>query len=146
MKDPRFSYTLPAWQPLLDGAVFVCIFRDPAACVRSMWKEAHRVASLRRMRLRFTHDDAFAAWLCCYEHILRRHRPRGGEWLFLHAAQLFDGSALPRLAAFLDAPVDGAFLDRGLIHAHDELPVPARVRAVYDELCGLAGAGIDSAR
>ena len=28
-KDPRFSFTLPAWRDALEDTGFVCVFRDP---------------------------------------------------------------------------------------------------------------------
>ena len=38
-KDPRFSYTLPIWTPLLKNAVFICVFREPGRTAHSIYKE-----------------------------------------------------------------------------------------------------------
>ena len=33
LKDPRFSYTLPAWERYLGAFTVLCVFRDPVAVV-----------------------------------------------------------------------------------------------------------------
>ena len=35
-KDPRFSYTLPAWKPFLKNVVLICVFRHPGSVVTSI--------------------------------------------------------------------------------------------------------------
>jgi hypothetical protein len=136
LKDPRFAYTLPAWRPFLGDALLVCVFREPAATAASMVAEARRQPILRSLRL--DRRQAIAVWQATYTHILERHRAAGGEWLFVHYAQLLDGSALPHLAARLGCPVDAHFADERLQRSRARGPVPAAAQALYERLCALA--------
>jgi len=145
LKDPRFAYTLPAWRPFLGQAAFVCLFRQPAATAASMLAERRRQPILRTLAM--TRRQALATWQASYTHILERHVPAGGDWLFLHYEQFLSGEALDRLERFLGVAVDRTFVDATLRRAHAAVPVLADVEAVYRRLCALAGydpAGTDS--
>ena len=134
-KDPRFSYTLPAWRAFLRGAVFICVFREPA-------RTAHSIVNACRTMYRDTFSMDFSraltVWASMYRHILGIHR-RDGEWLFVHYDQILDGSAVPRLESFLEVRVDHQFPDHQLKRSSDTGAVGPQALAVYRQLCELAG-------
>jgi hypothetical protein len=136
-KDPRFSYTLPAWRPLLkQGTAFVCVFRDPAVTAQSIRKQACFAQHLNNFSINFTR--AVEVWTLMYRHILEIHRHRG-DWLFLHYRQILGGEGLDRLEAFTGAMVDRSFPDASLRRSSSNRPVSGEARAVYQQLCELAG-------
>lgn len=137
-KDPRFSYTLPVWRPHLDldRTVFVCVFRHPGETVASMAKECRTQPYLRGMVV--PDDKLLELWRLMYGHILERHRHHG-RWLFVHYRQLLDRAFLPRLAAFTGARIDAQFPDAVLHRSRGTIALDAETRALYAELCGLAG-------
>lgn len=134
-KDPRFSYTFPAWRPFLKNTVFVCVFRHPAATAASIIKECQTMDYLRGITIDF--DRAFEVWQLIYRHVLERH-VQDGEWLFIHYNQMLKGTGADRLAAFTQAPVDKNFVVPALNRSMADRPIPPQVQEVYDQLCGLA--------
>ena len=135
-KDPRFSYTLPAWRPFLRNTVFICVFRDPASTVASILKECATARYLRNFRI--TRDQAIQVWILMYEHILEKHMHLG-EWLFLHYNQVFTREGLDRLESFTEASVDRSFPDPTLRRSFSNDPVPEEAVRIYKKLCKLAG-------
>jgi len=131
-KDPRFCYTLPAWEPLFGDAVRVCVFREPSRTANSMIEVA------RAQRVELTYDGAVEIWAAAYLQVLRRHRHRG-EWLFLHYDQVLAGTALPRLEEAVGARLDRDFADAALRRAPASGSWPPAVGEIYDELCAAAG-------
>jgi hypothetical protein len=129
-KDPRFSYTLPAWRPYLEksGAVFVCVFRQPGRTVSSMIKDVGERNYLKALPLSPAY--MWQVWIQMYDRIVREHRRRG-KWLFLHYDQAAGGSGLRRLARLLDAPVDYAFPTPALKRSADLARVPRQARVLY---------------
>ncbi|HKQ43978.1 MAG TPA: hypothetical protein VJS47_01160 [Rhizomicrobium sp.] len=134
-KDPRFSYTLPAWRPYLQNTVFLCVFRDPAVMITSTQKSLATAPYLANLKLTATHLNR--TWELIYGHILERHR-REGRWLFMHYEQFFDSTALERLSEFAEAPVSGGFAERSLQRSPPADCVSAANRAIYRELCEAA--------
>lgn len=138
-KDPRFSYTLPVWRPLLpDETGFVVVFRDPLVTARSMVKETSRVYP----RLRFDIERGLRVWTCVYRQILDRHVPEGGSWLFVHYDQFFGSrEALSRLEKFSGLEVSADFPDRDLrrTQAPPDVAVPSEATDLYERLCERAG-------
>jgi hypothetical protein len=132
-KDPRFCYTLPAWEPLFGDAVRVCVFREPSRTANSMIEVA------RTQRVELTFDGALEIWAAAYLQILRRHRHRG-QWLFMHYDQVLDGTALPRLEDAIGARLDRGFADAALRRAPASGAWPRAVGEIYAELCAAAGA------
>jgi hypothetical protein len=59
--------------------------------------------------------------------------------LFVHYRQLLDRAFLPRLAAFTGARIDAGFPDATLHRSRAEMSLGADTRAIYAELCALAG-------
>jgi hypothetical protein len=137
-KDPRFSYTLPVWRPHLDldRTVFLCVFRHPAETAASMAKECREQPYLRGMVI--ADDKLLELWRLMYGHILTHHRQHG-RWLFVHYRQLLDRAFLPRLAAFTGARIDADFPDAALHRSRPGMSLGADTRAIYAELCALAG-------
>jgi hypothetical protein len=135
-KDPRFSYTLPAWRPFLQDTVFVCVFREPMATAESilkMWKHETYIQSLA---LNFA--GALEVWELMYRHILEIHRHQG-DWLFLHYDQVLTGEGIERLERLTGAKADRSFPDATLRRSVSQRPAPAAAQRVYDRLCKLAG-------
>jgi len=137
-KDPRFSYTLPAWRPFLTDTVFVCVFRHPADTVTSMLRECSQRRYLWSLAMSL--DLGLQCWTAMYRHILDRHRHEG-RWLFLHYEQVLTDAGLDRLSAFVEAPVDRRFPDAALRRSSSALTVPEVTLFAYRELCELAGYG-----
>jgi len=135
-KDPRFSYTLPAWRPHVGDALFLCVFRHPAITVASILREVQRARYLRNLTM--TADRVMRVWELMYTHVLRIHYPAGGEWLFMHYDQFFEPEALTRLGRTLDAPVDRTFPDRALNRSIPLARIRPQLLTAYRELCALA--------
>ncbi len=136
-KDPRFSYTLPAWQPHLHNTVFICVFREPAITARSILKEVERDDYLNGIP--YTLHQAFTLWGFTYRHILEKHRHQG-EWLFLHYNQVFTPQGLDSIEALTHARVNRQFPDERLARTRaDNARVPWHIRRTYRQLCTLAG-------
>ncbi len=136
-KDPRLSYTLPAWRPFLPpSTLFICVFRHPARTAESMLREASREPYLRDLRLSFRR--ACEVWTLMYRHVLEIHA-REGEWLFLHYDQVLKGEGLDRLAAATGAMLDRSFPRPSLRRSPRRRRAPRNAREVYRELCRRAG-------
>lgn len=136
-KDPRFSYTLPVWRPHLPPDTgFVVVFRHPLVTAKSIVKETDRVYP----DLAFDTERALSVWSSIHRNILEKHVPEGGDWLFLHFDQFFDGSAFERLAAFSGAKPDEDFVDQELrrTEAQENVTLPREVEEVYRRLCRAA--------
>jgi hypothetical protein len=140
-KDPRFCYTLDAWRPVLEDAVFLCVFREPGRTASSMVTDSREREYLADLHL--SRRRALRVWSLMYQHVLHKHRHHG-EWLFVHYDQFLDGSAIPRVEALLDTQLDSNFADRNLKRTPAAAGVPRQADVLYDELCALAG--YDTAR
>jgi hypothetical protein len=131
-KDPRFCYTLPAWQPWYREAVRICVFREPSRTANSL------VASVPLQKLELSYDGALEIWAAAYLQVLRRHRHHG-DWIFVHYDQILDGTALPRLESAAGARLNPDFIDPALRRASPDGGWPAELDEIYDELCDAAG-------
>lgn len=128
-KDPRFVWTLPAWDDVLPGAVRVCVFREPLRTARSI------LGMTDTGDLGLTLAGAVGVWTAAYRRCLHLADAEGGRgWLFVHYDQLVDGTALPALSESLGAPLPGGFADAGLRRSRPEGDVPTAAAAVYYEL------------
>ena len=137
LKDPRFSYTWPAWVDLLPAdARFVCVFRHPAVMARSVLDECARQPYLASLRI--DREDAISVWVQQHLHI-RSHMDECPErWRFLHFDQILDGSVLAPLSGFLDVEIPGTFADAKLNRTRSTEPVGDEAAEVYRWLCGMA--------
>jgi hypothetical protein len=136
-KDPRFSYTLPYWRPLLRDPVFVCVFREPNRTAHSILTECRTEGYLRHVA--YGYRDALETWTLMYRHVLERHLASGGEWLFLHSEQVLSGEATPFLERALEAAVDRGFPHSALMRSPAAGNVPPETGRLYRRLCDLAG-------
>ena len=134
-KDPRFSYTLPAWLPALENTVFVCIFRDPATTVASILKECKNAQYLHSLSI--NKEQAIQVWTLMYRHILEVHHHHG-EWLFLHFDQVLEKTGIDKLADFIHARVDYSFPDAKLKRSHGTTDCFGETWDCYLKLCKLA--------
>ncbi|MBI1369150.1 MAG: hypothetical protein GC162_10915 [Planctomycetes bacterium] len=134
-KDPRFCYTLPAWRPRIGDAALLCVFRHPGATAASIVKEVNTAPYLRDLSMSI--EQAMEVWCAMYGRVLDQLADQG-DWLFVHAQQMFDPAALDRLDAFIDAKVDRDFPTPSLQRSE---PAGATERAMklYKQLCERAG-------
>jgi hypothetical protein len=135
-KDPRFSYTLPVWRRYLNpGTVFICVFREPDVTVESILKECRSQDYLSDLYI--DRRSAYRVWMSIYSHILFKHA-RGsdsGNFLFVHYNQVYEGTAIPSLSAFLDTQLESGFVDKNLKRTTPVGKVPGRAQDIYKQLC-----------
>ncbi len=135
-KDPRFSFTLPAWRDALGDARFLCVFREPAATAASILKECAEADYLRGVD--FDVERALEVWNAMYRRVLDQHRHRG-LWRFVHFDQVLTSEGLDRIAAFTESQVAREFPEARFKRSKSDAPVPRAVAETYRELCALAG-------
>jgi hypothetical protein len=135
-KDPRFAYTLPAWQRYAPEAAMVCVFREPGRTAASIVKECETALYLRGLRMDV--DRAVEVWERIYENILDKSA-KGGDWLFLHFDQLFTPDGIQRLERFAETRVDHEFADYGLRRSSNDVEVSENSKRLYAELSTRAG-------
>ena len=135
-KDPRFSYTLPVWQPLFsEDTGYICVFRHPAITAQSIVTECHNAPYLQN--LKFTFNDGLKVWALMYQHILKKHR-YSGEWLFIHFEQIFTLEGLERIEKFTGATVDRSFPEAKYNRTSSPESIPTEIQNIYKQLCELA--------
>jgi hypothetical protein len=136
LKDPRFSYTLPAWRPFLGDALLLCVFRDPGVTASSIVRECKRADHMRGAEV----DERWAlkVWEAMYRYILEVHYLQGGDWLFVHYHQLLDHSKDAELERRLRAGIDREFAVAELNRSRPDAAVPRRTARLYERLCALA--------
>ncbi|HPG27817.1 MAG TPA: sulfotransferase [Myxococcota bacterium] len=136
LKDPRFAYTLDCWRPQLGDPLFVCVFREPERTAASILREVATRDYLRGAA--FDMQAARQLWASTYRWILERHAG-SGRWLFVHAEQVVEGSAVARLEEATGAPLDADFADASLQSRVDARNARSAIddgaRGLYVELC-----------
>lgn len=137
-KDPRFSYTLPAWTPFTQDALRVCVFRHPLAVARSIVKECAQESYLAGVDM--TIDKALSAWLAAHRRILDVLRA-DGEWCWVHYDQVLSGEAFPRLEALVGAPLARGFPDADLQRNFADGDLTGELSEIYAELLALSREG-----
>jgi hypothetical protein len=135
-KDPRLCYTLPAWAPYVDDAVFICVFRDPATTAQSILTECGELPYLRSLAIDF--DGALEVWTLMYRHVLEEHQ-HTGEWLFLHFNQVLTETGLARIEALTKARLDRTFPDATLQRSSSRRAVAEETSQIYARLMEMAG-------
>jgi hypothetical protein len=137
-KDPRLSYTLPVWRAVIHPAtVFICVFRRPDVTVRSILAECARREYLSDLLM--SEGRAYDLWFNMYSHILAKNQEVAESFLYVHYDQILYHSAIPRLSAFLDAPLSPGPVDRALNRTKPGGKVPTNVMKLYRRLCTCAG-------
>lgn len=135
-KDPRFAWTLPAWRKHTEGALHLCVFRDPAVTAQSIVKECRTEPYLKSLPM--FPERAVAVWTAMYRRVLDE-LAREGEWRFVHYEQLLERAGLERLAEWTGADLDVSFPEASLDRSKSTRTVPNETAAVYAELCARAG-------
>ena len=138
-KDPRFSFTLPAWRPVLGDAVHVCVFRDPATTAASIVRECREQPYLQGVVM--DTERALAVWQAMYREILDRHR-HDGEWLFVHYDAALEPGGLAPVERALGVRLDADFPDAALARSRPTADVPTPLHDTYAQLCELAGRAV----
>ena len=137
LKDPRFCLTLDAWRPLLpDDTAFLCVFREPARTAQSIVRVGAEGVYLHGYQLDFA--GAVELWTLAYRHALAARQPKD-DWLFVHFDQLLGGAARDPIEALLGRAPDLGLADPSLKRSPAEGDVGSDARALYAELCELAG-------
>jgi hypothetical protein len=136
-KDPRFCYTFGAWREFVEDPVSLCVFRHPSATADSMVKEQTRRAVLGETPI--VMEQALKVWLAMYKYVLEVHYPVGGDWLFFHYDQLFDGTAFARIERCLEVRVNPSFTKASLRRSLPSGNLSPELERVYRQLCDLAG-------
>ncbi|MGH7915311.1 MAG: hypothetical protein ACREPW_11800, partial [Candidatus Binataceae bacterium] len=136
-KDPRFSYTLPAWRPYIGDALLLCVIRDPSTTASSMIRMCKVADHMKGTEV----DERWAlkVWEAMYRYILDVHYPQGGDWLFVHYDQLLDRSAGAELERRLGVRIDREFAAAELNRSRPDIAVPRRMVRLYERLCAFAG-------
>lgn len=130
-KDPRFSYTLDVWRCFANRPKFICVFREPATFVSSVFAECLSQPYLHNLAISV--EQLLDIWVTMYRHILDRHA-RAGDWIFVEYDDLVVGRGLRRLEAFTGVAVDSGFADGALNHSRPIIKVPRAVSEVLEEL------------
>ncbi len=137
-KDPRFCYTLPAWEPHLPpNTVFLCIFRHPAVTVASILKEVQTMSYLQDLDL--DTDVAHAIYRLQYAQVLRYAAQRPEQFVFVHYQQILQGDGIARVSERLGVPLTPRFVDPRLQRSRPAVPAPVETLQVYQRLCEHAG-------
>ena len=140
LKDPRFSYTLPAWRPFLKNTVYICVFRDPVSTARSIAKETVDVArEYPHMDTVLNFNQSLSLWEMMYAHILEKHC-LVGDWQFVHYNQMVKGEAFDKIQKFTGAEIDREFPEKRLSRSSSERKraLPKKILTIYNRLCTLA--------
>jgi hypothetical protein len=135
-KDPRFSYTLPCWQPYLRQPKIIVVFRSPAETASSILRICREQRYLHSLAI--TRADALQVWELMYSHILNIWKD-DGSWLFVHYDQVLTAKGLDRIQQFTHAPIDRDFPARELRSGCCEDDVSLPISKLYRHLCRLAG-------
>jgi GT2 family glycosyltransferase len=143
-KDPRFCYTLPAWQPELGDARRIVVFRDPLVTASSIVKECAHAEYLRGVAM--DPKRALELWCAMYRQVLQQHRDAGesgrADWLFVHYDQLVHPAlrqrGLDRLGRFLGASIDATFPTDELRRSQPVAAEHPEATRLYAELCRLS--------
>ena len=131
LKDPRFSYTLNAWRPLVNECRFLVVFRHPAATCNSMVSFARNYYP----EMPFDFGQALRVWLAMYRQILEFHYDHSSNWLFVEFQDVLDGTAVWEIERFLDVNIDCSFADPQLVHAGSSgQAIPVEAEQLYGQL------------
>lgn len=134
-KDPRFSYTLSAWDSVFEDVLFLVVFREPGRTINSIIKTIENEEYLNNLKL--SRADLTSAWAAQYESLLKNEIDKG-DWIFVHYDQIINGSIVSKLEMALDASIDLSFSEKNLKRSSDASVDSRRANEVYKKLCNLA--------
>lgn len=99
LKDPRFSITLPFWQPFIpDGTRYIVAFRDPRRTVDSILRNNKDIYN---SSLPIDENWGFKLWYRNYERLLNQISNKQ-DWFFIHDESVFNGKAISALEKFVE--------------------------------------------
>jgi hypothetical protein len=133
-KDPRFNFTWPVWEPYLPtDTKFICMFRHPAAVIRSVLHECKTADYLSEFY--FDEELGFRVWHNSYRHLLDRMTENlEKRMLFIAYEDLVEGKCIGKIADFLNASIDAQFIEPSLNRTPSKALMPDFVAELYDEL------------
>jgi hypothetical protein len=135
-KDPRFSYTLDVWRPILQNVVYICVFRHPAVTAQSIIKEVKTSEHLKNFRISFY--GALKVWTQIYLHVLEKHINEG-TWLFVHYEQGLSGEIGKKIEKTLNLKFYYSFPYRSLKRTKIDYKIRnQKIIRIYNRLCQLA--------
>jgi len=130
-KDPRFCYTLDVWRKLSERSKFICVFRNPAAFVGSVFQECLAASYLHDFAVSVS--QMYEVWESMYSHVLERHS-LSGDWLFIEYDHLLTSAGIDAVSHFTGLSVDASFPDASLNRTHGYLSIPRTTMIIYDRL------------
>lgn len=139
LKDPRFSYTLPAWMDELPAeVVYICLFRDPVETAHSILRFVSEFELMQNFTITF--KEALEAWTLLNGHIIDAYRAYGGKWLFLPFGEIFDNIGADKIEKITKSKIrrEGFRQDRRRTRSSSGDGVPAETKEVFNELVRLA--------
>ncbi|MGQ4646885.1 hypothetical protein [Lyngbya aestuarii] len=117
LKDPRFSLTLPFWEPVIpDGTRFLVVFRDPRRTVDSMLRNAKEIYN---PPLPLDEKWGFTVWYRNYRRLLYK-LSNEEDWLFIQDEQIFSGEAFPAIENFIETSIDTSQIKPGIRRSRPE--------------------------
>lgn len=133
-KDPRFTYTLGAWESVLpEDTRFIVVFRSPQSTIYSMLKNAKTVYT---PHLPLTHRYCDRVYYHNYGHLLDTYSD-DRRFCFVSYDKVLSGEALGFLERFTGANLDKNLADESLSRskaAAIDLPVSARCEDMFARL------------
>lgn len=126
LKDPAFSWTYPAWKPLLvQPNVCLVLFRDPISFAKSALRLKQDVSTITA-----SFDELLEAWAGTIENVFALD---DGTFHYIHYQTIIDGSVFPYLENLLGYPIVRDFVRHEFIHpeAHE---CPKEQMASYTEI------------
>jgi len=138
-KDPRFSYTLPVWKPILEQhnivVKYLVIFREPKKTANSIVRECKESDALHPLKMNT--NKALKIWKLMYSHIIKNYKidNKKENWMFVHYNQLFSIDILEKIENFIGSPVDKKFPEKQLSRSEDSgVKLSPHLSKIYDEL------------
>jgi hypothetical protein len=134
-KDPRFSYTISAWEAVAPDAGKIVIFRDPRETAESIVRMCNSLPHLAPLNV--TAEHALTVWQSTYEHILKYAEGKS-DWLFLHRDQLLSPAYTENLQNWIGASFNREFVSQKLFRSSSNAEVTPEIATLYETLCDLA--------
>lgn len=134
-KDPRFSVTLPLWQPYLPKSTrFMVVFRDPMRTVESMLRDAREQYD---PPLPISRRWGWICWMRTYSRLLAWSEG-SDRWLFVGYDGMFEASTRMRLVEFAEASLDFSQIDprlsRTTTQAWPGTAIARECRSLYERM------------
>ncbi len=137
LKDPRWCFTLPAWQDVLPPSLRrVLVFRHPGAVVDSLLAMAARQPDYFA-GLQVTPELGYRSWVAAYTHVLTWSLPVG-RWLVVDDDALVSGGDLGPLCRFTGADLRPDGVRSDLRRSSVRADVPRTAERLHARLQRLA--------